>query len=72
MVKLQNSIRENNVLLVLSEIINNPGLSRARIAENIGLNKATITENVKRLMQDNYEIETGISESSSAGGRKPI
>ncbi|MFL2076279.1 ROK family protein [Marinilactibacillus psychrotolerans] len=72
MVKLQNSIRENNVLLVLSEIINNPGLSRARIAENIGLNKATISEIVKRLMHDHYVIETGIGESSSAGGRKPI
>lgn len=72
MFKMTNNIRENNTLLVLTEITNNPGISRAMISEVTGLNKATISEIVRKLIEDNYVIETGSGKSTSSGGRKPI
>jgi len=67
-----STIRENNTHLVLSEIIDNPEISRAELSKLTGLNKATISEIVRILIEDSYIIETGIGESSSAGGRKPV
>lgn len=72
MSKAITNIRENNTLLVLSEIMNNPKVSRAKVSEITGLNKATVSEIVKKLITDEYVIETGAGESSSAGGRRPI
>ncbi|GAB2490017.1 ROK family transcriptional regulator [Alkalibacterium psychrotolerans] len=72
MFKIKNSIRENNSLLVLSEIINRPEVSRAMISELTGLNKATVSEIVRRLIKDNYVIEIGPGKSTSVGGRRPI
>lgn len=72
MFKMKNSIRENNSILVLSEIINRPEVSRAMISELTGLNKATVSEIVRRLIEDNYVIEIGPGKSTSAGGRRPI
>lgn len=66
------SIREQNSLLVLSEIINQYTISRAKISENTGLNKATVSEIVKQLITDHYVIETGAGTSTPSGGRKPI
>lgn len=72
MPKAITNIRENNSLLVLSEIMNNPKISRAKVSEITGLNKATVSEIVKKLINDDYVIETGAGKSSSAGGRRPI
>ena len=72
MFKMKNSIRENNSLLVLSEIINRPEVSRAMISELTGLNKATVSEIVRKLIEDKYVIEIGPGKSTSAGGRRPI
>lgn len=72
MFKMTNSIRENNSILVLSEIINRPEVSRATISEITGLNKATVSEIVRKLIKDNYVIEIGPGKSTSAGGRRPI
>lgn len=72
MFRMKNSIRENNSILVLSEIINQPHVSRAMISELTGLNKATVSEIVRRLIDDNYVIEIGPGKSTSSGGRRPI
>lgn len=72
MINSHTTMREKNVHMVLSEIINNPEISRAEISKNTQLNKATISEIVRELIDTQYVVETGIGRSSAAGGRKPI
>lgn len=72
MITSHTSMREQNVHIVLSEIINKPEVSRADISKNTKLNKATVSEIVRELITNKYVIETGIGSGSSAGGRKPI
>lgn len=72
MFRMKNSIREQNSIIVLSEIINRPEISRAMISELTGLNKATVSEIVRRLIEDDYVIEIGPGKSTSSGGRRPI
>ncbi|WP_368646284.1 ROK family protein [Alkalibacterium putridalgicola] len=72
MFRMKNNIRENNSVLVLSEIMNRPEISRAMVSEVTGLNKATVSEIVRKLIQDDYVIEIGPGKSTSSGGRRPI
>lgn len=72
MFKFKNNIRETNSNLVLSEIINQPEISRATISRLTGLNKATVSEIVRKLINEHYVIETRRGESTSTGGRRPI
>lgn len=72
MLTTHSSIRENNTHLVLKQIINHPNISRAEVAKQTKLNKATISAIVKNLIDQSYVIETGIGQSSSSGGRKPV
>lgn len=72
MVTSHTTMREHNVHIVLSEIINSPEVSRAEISKNTKLNKATVSEIVRELINNDYVVETGIGDGSSAGGRKPI
>lgn len=72
MLSNQTTIREKNIHLVLSQIINHPEISRAEISKKTGLNKATVSEIVRNLIHNQYVIETGTGESSDVGGRKPI
>lgn len=65
-------IREANVHLIISQIINNPGISRSEISNKTGLNKATVSEIVKKLISESYVVETGTGTASTSGGRKPI
>lgn len=72
MLNNHTSMREQNIKNILSEIINCPEISRAEISKNTKLNKATVSEIVRQLIEEHYVIETGIGNSSSVGGRKPI
>lgn len=72
MFRMKSNIRENNSVLVLSEIINRPEISRALISEITGLNKATVSEIVRKLIDDEFVIEIGPGKSTSSGGRRPI
>lgn len=72
MFNFKSSIRETNSNIVLSEIINHPEISRASISRLTGLNKATVSEIVRKLIKENYVIETKRGESTSTGGRRPI
>lgn len=72
MIISHSSMREQNEHLVLSEIINQPEISRAEISKNTNLNKATVSEIVRKLIESQLVIETGIGDSSTSGGRKPI
>lgn len=68
----RSTIREQNEHIVLAEIINNPEISRAEISKNTNLNKATISGIVRKFIDEEIVIETGIGASSTSGGRKPI
>src|SRR5699024_6303090 len=72
MITSHTIMREHNVQIVLSEIMNNPEVSRAEISKKTKLNKATVSEIVRDLIDNDYVVETGIGNGSSAGGRKPI
>ncbi|WP_368251852.1 ROK family protein [Enterococcus sp. 2201sp1_2201st1_B8_2201SCRN_220225] len=64
--------RTANETLCLEYIMNRSNLSRADLASLTGLTKATVSGIVKKLIDDQLVIETGIGESSNVGGRKPI
>lgn len=64
--------RSPNESLCLELIMNQPALSRAELSAITGLTKATVSSIVKKLIDDQLVIETGIGESSNVGGRKPI
>ncbi|MBC1500178.1 ROK family transcriptional regulator [Listeria weihenstephanensis] len=65
-------IRETNERTVLSVIVNDGPLSRAKLSEKIGLNKASVSAIVKKLIEQKLIKEVGIGESTIQGGRKPI
>jgi predicted NBD/HSP70 family sugar kinase len=66
------TIRKQNELVILEEIIKSGPLSRAELAKICGLNKATVSEIVKTLIDRKLVTETGIGTSTQAGGRRPI
>lgn len=66
------NIRNNNEALVLKTIIERGPISRAHLSEVTKLNKASISSIVTTLMEERFVNETGIGDSSSMGGRKPI
>lgn len=72
MFSFKSSARDSNSHRVLSEIMNQPEISRAEISRLTGLNKATVSEIVRNLIRENYVIETKRGESTSTGGRRPI
>ncbi|OJF92038.1 ROK family transcriptional regulator [Alkalibacterium sp. 20] len=72
MLRMKSNIRENNSVLVLTEITNHPEISRTKISEITGLNKATVSEIVRKLIEDDYVIEIGSGNSTKSGGRRPI
>lgn len=63
---------DSNVHQIVSEIINNPEISRSEISYNTGINKATVSAVVKKLIDKAYVVETGTGSASTSGGRKPI
>lgn len=65
-------IREQNASLVLNTIIEHQPISRADIASYTQLNKATVSSIITDLIEKELIFESGIGESSSIGGRKPI
>lgn len=65
-------MKETNVHLIISEIINHPEISRSEISQNTGINKATVSDVVKKLIDESYVVETGTGRSSTSGGRRPI
>ncbi|MET3556986.1 putative NBD/HSP70 family sugar kinase [Streptococcus rupicaprae] len=65
-------IREQNASLVLNTIIEHQPISRADIASYTQLNKATVSSIITDLIEKQLTFESGIGESSSTGGRKPI
>lgn len=72
MISNHSLMHETNVNLVISQIINNPEISRSEISNNTGLNKATVSDIVKKLIAESYVVETGTGSASTSGGRKPI
>lgn len=66
------TIRKQNEAMVLEQIILENEISRAHLSKITHLNKATISEITKKQLENQLIIETGIGDSSSSGGRKPI
>lgn len=72
MISNKYTIREQNESLVLNSIINSEFTSRAEVSQKTSLNKASVSEITKKLIEDELVSETGIGESGTTGGRKPI
>ncbi|MHC5228665.1 ROK family protein [Enterococcus sp. LJL99] len=66
------NIRTPNESNCLEAIINNNGVSRAELASITSLTKATVSVIVKKLLDDQLVVETGMGQSTIQGGRKPI
>ncbi|WP_099205507.1 ROK family protein [Scatolibacter rhodanostii] len=65
-------IREQNESVVLKTIIDREPISRAEVAAITHLNKASVSSIAKTLIENHLVHETGMGDTSSAGGRKPI
>lgn len=63
-------IKDNNKKQIYQLIEDGPGISRTQIAEQLKLSKTTVSALVDELMQENFVIDEGASESSRQG-RKP-
>lgn len=65
-------VKTINKKRVLQCIQENPSISRAEIASKINISKPTVSLLVDELIQEKWVLESGIGESSSQGGRRPI
>jgi len=65
-------VREYNELNILRFIKNEGPISRADLAKRYKISKAAVSEIIAHLLGQEYIIETGIGNSTSLGGRKPI
>lgn len=63
-------IKDNNKKQIYQLIEDKPGISRTQIAERLKLSKTTVSALVDELMQENFVVDEGVSESSRQG-RKP-
>lgn len=66
------NIRAQNEAMLIQKIIDSKIISRAELSKVTGLNKASVSIITKELINANYIKETGIGDSSSVGGRKPV
>lgn len=67
----KNQLRQLNGKLVLQNIFNNSGTSRAQIARDLKLNKSTVSSIYNDLMATDIIQEGGDGAASNNGGRKP-
>lgn len=70
MIADQNLVKKINQQIVLTEILTNSPISRARLSEITGLNKSTVSSQVNTLIEKNLIFEIG--QGKSSGGRKPV
>lgn len=63
-------IKDNNKKQIYQLIEESKGISRTQIAEQLKLSKTTVSALVDELMQENFVVDEGVSESSKQG-RKP-
>lgn len=63
-------IKDNNKKQIYQLIEDVPGISRTQIADRLKLSKTTVSALVDELMQENFVVDEGASESSRQG-RKP-
>lgn len=69
--KINNqTMRENNVRMLLNTIRKSGPVSRAELAKGLGLTSPAVTNIVSGLLRDGLLVETGLSDA--ALGRKPI
>ena len=64
------TMRENNIRIILNTIRKNGEVSRTDLAHQLGLTSPAVTNIVAALIQDGLVLETG--RSDSALGRKPV
>ena len=64
------TMRENNIRIILNTIRKNGEISRTDLAHQLGLTSPAVTNIVAALIQDALVLETG--RSDSALGRKPV
>lgn len=67
-----SSLKGLNRYKILSTIQKSGSISRVQIAQKLKLSKSTISENISSLIHAGIVQETGVSSSSSSGGRKRV
>lgn len=66
----QQSIKDNNMKRIYNSIYSHPGISRAVLARQTQLSKTTVSTLVDELIEREFIIDLGVSDSDSLG-RKP-
>lgn len=66
------AITDPNEITILSSLIKNQPISRADLAKVNDFNKTSISAIINSLLEANLIYESGVGESTTTGGRKPI
>ena len=66
----QQLIKDTNMKLLYTSIYSSPGISRANLAKQTHLSKTTVSTLVDELIEREFILDSGISDSDSIG-RKP-
>lgn len=66
------AITDPNQITILSSLIKNQPISRADLAKVNDFNKTSISAIINSLLEANLIYESGVGESTTTGGRKPI
>lgn len=71
--KIENTaINDPNEIMILCSLIKNQPISRADLAKINNFNKTSISAIINSLLKENLIYESGVGESTTTGGRKPI
>lgn len=65
----QQLIKNSNMKRLYSSIYNNPGISRAALAKHTKLSKTTVSTLIDELIEREFIVDSGVSESESVGRR---
>lgn len=69
---IRHAIQDSNSIRILESLLDNQPISRANLAKLNGFNKTSISTIINNLLEANLIYESGIGESTTTGGRKPI
>lgn len=68
----RHAINDSNNIRILESLLDNQPISRADLAKLNGFNKTSISTIINTLLEANLIYESGIGQSTTTGGRKPI
>ncbi|WP_257347476.1 ROK family transcriptional regulator [Pseudalkalibacillus decolorationis] len=65
-------IKNMNIKIVLDCIIEHEPISRSEISKRVMISKPTVSQLVNHLIVEGFVYETGMGNSTTTGGRKPV